>query len=381
MKLLSSFCLGDNTLPNRVVMAPLTRSRAAKNNDAPTEMNAEYYAQRATAGLIVSEGTQISRQGQGYAWTPGIYTDEQEVGWKRVVDAVHAKGGKMAAQLWHVGRVSHHSLQENEKPPVAPSAIAAENTKAYVVQPDGTGAFAPVDTPRALKTEEIPGLIDQYRQAAVRAMRTGFDFVEEHAANGYLLQQFMSANSNQRTDQYGGSLENRAHFALEVLDALCETIGNTRVGVRISPHFNINGINDTEAEPMALYLAKEFDRRNIAYLHIAEPIWIGGEPLNMAFKRRIRENFGGAIILCGGYTGETAEKALEEGVCDLVAFGRLFIANPDLVERIRRGGPYNEPDRVTFYQGGPKGYTDYPTLSQDQISTRSPNSMARLGGV
>lgn len=362
MKLLSPVRVGEIFLSNRVVMAPLTRSRASKDNDAPTELNATYYGQRATAGLIVSEGTQISRQGQGYAWTPGIYTDIQEAGWKQVVDAVHAKGGKMAAQLWHVGRVSHHSLQENGAPPVAPSAIAADNTKAYVVQPDGTGAFAPVDKPRALETEEIPGVIEQYRQAAVRAMRAGFDFVEEHAANGYLLQQFMSANSNQRSDPYGGSLENRARLTLEVLDALCETIGNTRVGVRISPHFTINGINDAEAEPMALYLAKEFDRRHIAYLHIAEPSWVGGEPLDMAFKRRIRESFGGPIILCGGYTDETAEKALEEGVCDLVAFGRLYIANPDLVERIRRGGPYNEPDRATFYQGGPKGYTDYPVL-------------------
>ena len=363
MKLLSPVRVGDTTLSSRVVMAPLTRSRAGSPGDVPTELSAEYYAQRATAGLIVSEGSQISRQGQGYAWTPGIYTDAQEAGWKRIVDAVHAKGGKMAAQLWHVGRMSHHLLQENGQLPVAPSALAAENSKCYVVNPDGTGAFSPVDTPRALTTEEMPGVIDQYRQAAIRAMRAGFDFVEEHAANGYLLQQFMSTNSNLRTDRYGGSLENRARLTLEVLDALCEAVGNKRVGVRISPFFNINGINDAEAGPMALYLAKAFDARGIAYLHIAEPNWVGGEPLKPAFRREIRERFSGSIILCGGYTAETAEQVLEEGLCDAVAFGRLYIANPDLVERFRQGGPYNEPDHTTFYQGGPKGYTDYPTLT------------------
>ncbi|MDL2283581.1 alkene reductase [Oxalobacter sp. OttesenSCG-928-P03] len=362
MKLLSSVQVGDVSLSNRVAMAPLTRSRAGRPGDVPTALNAEYYAQRATAGLIVSEGTQISRQGQGYAFTPGIYTDEQEAGWKKVVEAVHAKGGKMAAQLWHVGRMSHHSLQEEGQLPVAPSALAAQNSKCYIVNPDGSGAFAPVDTPRALETEEMAGIVEQYRQAAIRAMRAGFDFVEEHAANGYLLQQFMSPNSNIRTDRYGGSIENRARLTLEVMDALCETIGNARVGVRISPHFNINGIDDPESEAMALYLAKEFDRRNIAYLHIAEPSWVGGEPLTPELKRKIRDSFSGPIILCGGYTAQSAEQALKDGLCDLVAFGRLYIANSDLVERIRRGGPYNEPDRATFYQGGPKGYTDYPVL-------------------
>ncbi len=362
MKLLSPIRIGDTTLSSRVVMAPLTRSRAGKPGDVPTEMNATYYAQRASAGLIVSEGSQISRQGQGYAWTPGIYTDEQEAGWKKVVDAVHAQGGKMSVQLWHVGRMSHHSLQENGQPPVAPSAIMAERSKCYIVNPDGTGAFALVDTPRALKTEEIPGLIDQYCQAALRAVRAGFDFVEEHAANGYLLQQFMATNANTRADQYGGSLENRARLTLEILDALCKTIGNTRVGVRISPFFTINGINDAEAGPMALYLAREFDKRKIAYLHVAEPNWIGGD-LDSAFRRQLRESFSGPLILCGGYTGETAEKTINEGLCDMVAFGRLYIANPDLVERIRQNGPYTEPDKTTFYQGGPNGYTDYPTLA------------------
>lgn len=362
MKLLSSVRVGDSSLSSRVVMAPLTRSRAGKPGDVPTELNAKYYAQRASAGLIVSEGTQISRQGQGYAWTPGIYTDEQEAGWKKVVEAVHAKGGKMAAQLWHVGRMSHSSLQENGQAPVAPSALIAENSKCYIVKEDGTGAFSAVEMPRALKTEEIPGIIDQYRQAALRAIRAGFDFVEEHAANGYLLHQFMSTNTNIRTDQYGGSIENRARLTLEVMDALCEAVGNARVGIRISPNFGINGMNDTESEPMALYLAQELERRNIAYLHIAEPDWVGGVPLSPLFRNQVRKSFSGSIILCGGYTPEKAEKTLEEGVCDAIAFGRLYIANPDLVERIRQGGPYNEPDRSTFYQGGPKGYTDYPTL-------------------
>lgn len=325
-------------------------------------MNAEYYAQRSSAGLIVSEGIQVSRQGKGYAFTPGIYTDAQEIGWKKVVDAVHAHGGRISAQLWHVGRMSHHSLQENGQMPVAPSAIAAENSKCYIVLPDGSGAFAPVDMPRALKTEEIGDVVEQYRRAVVRAMRAGFDFVEEHAANGYLLQQFMSASANRRTDQYGGSLENRARLTLEVLDALCDAAGSERVGVRLSPGFNMNGIHDDDTEAMTCYLAKACHKRGIAYLHIAEPSWVGGDRLGADLLRQIRECFSGPIILCGGYTPVSAEEAIEAGLCDMAAFGRLYIANPDLVARIRQGGPYNTPDRATFYQGGAKGYTDYPFL-------------------
>ena len=363
MKLLSPFHPGGITVPNRIVMAPLTRSRAGEG-DVPTELNAQYYAQRASAGLIVSEGIQISQQGKGYAFTPGIYTDAQETGWKKVVDAVHARGGRMSAQLWHVGRMSHHSLQEGGQLPVAPSAIAAENSKCYIILPDGSGAFAPVDTPRALKTEEISGVVAQYCQAALRAVRAGFDFVEEHAANGYLLQQFMSTSANKRTDQYGGTLENRARLTLEVLDALCDAVGSKRVGLRLSPDFNINGIHDDSSREMTCYLAKACDKRGIAYLHIAEPSWVGGESLDTVFRQQIRACFTGPLIFCGGYTPAFAEETIEAGLCDMVAFGRMYIANPDLVERIRQGGPYNTPDSTTFYQGGAKGYTDYPFLGE-----------------
>lgn len=361
-KLLSSLKLGSQTLSNRVVMAPLTRSRAGQPGDVPTALNVEYYAQRATAGLIVTEASQVSRQGQGYAWTPGIYTDAQEAGWKSVVQAVHAKGGHIAVQLWHVGRISHSLLQENGAAPVAPSALVAKNSQCFVVQPDGTPANVPCETPRALALEELPGIVAQYRQAAVRAKRAGFDFVEVHAANGYLLHQFLSTNSNQRTDAYGGSLENRARLILEVLDAVIEEMGADRVGIRLSPHFAAHDIADADAEASALYLANAFSQRGIAYLHIAEPDWAGGPELSAAFRAQLRAAFTGALIFCGGYTASEAGALIEQGLADAVAFGRSFIANPDLVERFRVGADLNKPDRATYYGGGAQGYTDYPAL-------------------
>lgn len=361
-KLLSPLKLGKQTLPNRVIMAPLTRSRAGKPGDVPRALNVEYYAQRATAGLIVTEASQISRQGQGYAWTPGIYTDEQEAGWKNVVDAVHEKGGHIALQLWHVGRISHSLLKENGEVPVAPSALVAKNAQCFVVQLNGTAANVPCEMPRALATEELPGIVEQYRQAAARAMRAGFDFVEVHAANGYLLHQFLSTNSNQRTDAYGGALENRARLTLEVVDAVIAEVGADRVGVRLSPHFVAHDIADAEPETSALYLAKAFSQRGIAYLHIAEPDWAGGEELTDAFRAQLRAAFAGALIFCGRYMAEDAEAMIEQGIADAIAFGRPFIANPDLVERFRIGAELNKPDRTTYYGGGAEGYTDYPTL-------------------
>lgn len=361
-KLLSPLKIGAQTLSNRVVMAPLTRSRAGQPGDIPTELNVEYYAQRATAGLIVTEATQVSRQGQGYAWTPGIYTDAQEAGWKNVVQAVHAKGGHIAMQLWHVGRISHSLLQENGAAPVAPSALVAENSQCFVVQPDGTPANVPTETPRALALEELPGIVAQYRQAAARGKRIGFDFLEVHAANGYLLHQFLSTNSNQRTDAYGGSLENRARLTLDVLDAVIAEMGADRVGVRLSPHFVAHGIADTEAEASALYLAKAFSQRGIAYLHIAEPDWAGGPELTDEFRAQLRAAFTGTLIYCGGYKADDAEALIEAGIADAIAFGRSFIANPDLVERFRAGAELNKPDRTTYYGGGAHGYTDYPPL-------------------
>ena len=361
-KLLTPLKMGNTTLPNRVIMAPLTRSRASQPGDIPNALNVEYYTQRASAGMIISEATQVSRQGQGYALTPGIYTDAQEAGWKKVVQSVHAQYGHIALQLWHVGRISHSLLQENGAAPVAPSALIAKGAQCFVIQPDGTAENVPTETPRALATEELPGIVEQYRQAAVRGQRAGFDFLEVHAANGYLLQQFLSTNSNQRTDAYGGSLENRARLTLEVLDAVIEKVGAKQVGVRLSPHFMAMDIADSEAEASALYLAKAFTERGIAYLHIAEPDWIGGPELTAAFRAQIRAAFNGVLIFCGGYTADEADVLIDQGTADAVAFGRSFIANSDLVERFRQGAALNTPDRTTFYGGDAHGYTDYPLL-------------------
>lgn len=360
--LLTPLKMGAFTLSNRIIMAPLTRSRAGQPGDFPTDMNVAYYAQRASAGLIVSEATQISQQGQGYAFTPGIYTDEQETGWKKIVSTVHAKGGKMAAQLWHVGRISHALLQENGAAPVAPSAIQASTSKCFPVQADGTAQFVPCSPPRALELTELPGLIAQYKQSAERAKRAGFDYVEVHSANGYLLNQFLATNTNLRTDQYGGSIENRARLTLEVVDAIIGVMGADRTGIRLSPHFNFNDLNDAETEPMTLYLAKELSQRHIAYLHIAEPNWVGGPALSDEFRRKLRTAFTGALIYCGGYNVQSGEKTLVDGLADAIAFGRPFIANPDLAKRIQLNAAWNVPDRSTFYGGGAAGYTDYPTL-------------------
>jgi N-ethylmaleimide reductase len=362
--LLSPVKAGAIELTNRAIMAPLTRSRAGRPGDVPTDMNVEYYAQRAGAGLIVSEGTQISQQGQGYAWTPGIYTDEQEAGWEKVTAAVHAKGGRIAAQLWHVGRLSHPLLQDDGAAPVAPSAIIAATTKCFVVQPDGTAGNVDTVVPRALGTEEIASVIAQYSQAAARARRAGFDFVEIHAANGYLPHQFLATGTNQRTDAYGGSIENRARFVLEAVDAAIAEMGAARVGVRLSPHFAGHNMVDEEADASTLYVAKELTRRGVAYLHIAEPDWVGGAELTDEFRRQIRAEFSGLLIFCGGYSAAEADALIANGIGDAVGFGRPFLANPDLVERFRAGAELNVPDQTTFYGGDARGYIDYPTLQQ-----------------
>lgn len=361
--LFSPMPTGAITLANRIIMAPLTRSRAGQPGDVPTELNAEYYVQRTSAGLIITEATQISRQGQGYAWTPGLYTDDQEKGWKKVVDAVHEKGGKIAVQLWHVGRISHHLLQANAQLPVAPSPIQAENAMSFVVLPDGTPANVPCDAPRALATAEISGLIDDYVRSAKRATRAGFDLIEIHAANGYLINQFLSPNTNRRTDQYGGNQANRARLLLEIVEEIARAIGADRIGVRLSPGGIFNDINDPESESMALYLARALSSNRIAYLHIAEPDWAGGKPLGAEFRRDLRLAFTSRLIYCGGYTAEKAEAVIAAGIADAIAFGKAFLANPDLPERFRRNAPLNTPDEATFYGGGAAGYTDYPTLA------------------
>lgn len=367
-RLLSPIGFGSLELPNRVVMAPLTRARCP--DQVPGELQQTYYAQRADAGLVISEATNISESARGYVYTPGIFTDAQEAGWKQVVDAVHAAGGRMCLQLWHVGRIGHEMVHPDGRKPVAPSALKAEGAQCYVEFEDGSSGQHDTSTPRALETQEIPDVIEEYRQAAVRARRAGFDMVEVHAANAYLLQQFQATGSNQRTDVYGGSIENRARLTLEAVDAVTEVMGADRVGIRISPFIEIFGLTDDEPKAMAFHLAEQLNDRGLAYLHINEPDWAGGDiKLTDEFRGAMRQRFAdGALIFCGHYTAERAETLIENGHGDGAAFGRPYIANPDLVTRFARGAHLNEPDPSTFYGGAESGYTDYPTLAEENAA-------------
>jgi len=352
--------IGDVKLANRVVMAPLTRMRATQPGDVPNDLMAEYYWQRAGAGLIISEGTQISPAGKGYMDTPGIYSKEQAAGWRDVTDAVHAEGGLIAAQLWHVGRVSHPSFHNGELP-VSASAIPFTN-RTTVRGEDGRPTRVDCPTPRALTTEEIAQTVADYGHAARIARESGFDLAEIHGAHGYLIHQFLSTESNQRDDEYGGSLENRARLALEAIDAVMDAWDPSRVGIRISPTGTANGLDDHDGEAIALHLAAEFTVRGLGFLHLSEPDWAGGPVLSDEFRRRLRDTYDGVIIGAGNYTPEKAERLLEAELIDAAAFGRSFIANPDLPERLRTGAPLNAPDPATFYGGDAAGYTDYPTL-------------------
>ena len=348
--------LGRLTLANRIVMAPLTRNRAGPGN-VPQPLNAEYYAQRATAGLIISEATQVSPQGVGYPATPGIHSPEQVMGWKLVTEAVRARGGRIFLQLWHVGRISHPSLQPEGALPVAPSAIRPEGN-AFTYQ--GLQSFV---TPRALETAELPGIVEQYRAAAKNTLAAGFDGVEVHAANGYLLDQFLRDGSNRRTDAYGGSVENRARLLLEVMEAVISVWGPDRVGVRISPVNPFNDMSDSDPQATFGHVARALSPLGLAYLHVVQGRIgeQGYQPVPFDF-RALRDAYAGAYMANGGYDGPRAMAAIEAGDADFVAFGVPFIANPDLVERLRRGGPFNEPDVARFYGGDHTGYTDYPTL-------------------
>ena len=356
--LFTPFRLGDLELKNRIVMAPLTRNRATKGTDAPNELMVEYYRQRASAGLIITEASQISQQGQGYIWTPGLYTQAQVDGWKKVTDAVHVAGGSIFIQLWHVGRISHVSLQPGGDKPVAPSAIRAK-TKTFI----GTG-FAEVSEPRALETGEIPGIVRDYLAAFENAKRAGFDGIEIHAANGYLIDQFLKDGTNQRSDAYGGSVENRARLALEVVDAALRVWDKKRIGIRLAPVSPANDVSDSDPQKIFGYLVRELERRGIGYIHVIEGA-TGGPRDNAPFDfAALRKSFSGAYMANNGYTRDLAIETVASGAADLIAFGKPFIANPDLVERLRLDAPWNEPDRETFYGGTEKGYTDYPFLPQ-----------------
>jgi N-ethylmaleimide reductase len=351
--------MGGLPLANRIVMAPLTRSRAGKG-DVPGSLNAEYYAQRATAGLIVSEATQISQQGKGYAYTPGIYTDEQVAGWTLVTKAVHKAGGRIFAQLWHVGRISHPDLQKDGQLPVSASALRPEG-KAFTEQ-----GFKPHVTPRALETAELPGIVQDYRHAAECAKHAGFDGVEVHAANGYLLEQFIRDSTNKRTDAYGGSVENRIRLVLQVADAVVDVWGNDRVGIRLSP-VSPNISIPQDSDPMTTYgtLVEKLSDMRLVYLHCVEGETIGPRNIPGSFSfAALRQSFGGLYIANNGYDRALALKARAENTADLICFGRAYLANPDLVERLRTGAKLAEAPKETWYGGGAHGYTDYPTMGK-----------------
>ena len=359
---------GDLHLANRIAMAPLTRNRAAGN--VPGALTATYYAQRASAGLLITEGTAITHQAQGYADVPGLYSSEQLDAWKRVTQAVHAKGGKIVTQLWHVGRISHTSLQPDNGAPVGPSELPAR-TKTYVIDhATGAGHFVPTSVPRALDAQELPGIVHNYVQAARSAVETaGFDGVEIHAANGYLLEQFLKDGANQRRDDYGGSIPNRARLLLEVTRAIADAIGGDKVGIRLSPVTPANDIVDSHPQPLYDYVAQQLAPLGLSFIHVIEgatggPREVEGRPFDYAdFKHVYREAGGKAVwMVNNGYDGALAAEVIASGRADVVAFGKAFISNPDLVERLKNGSELNAWDQGTFYGGGEKGYIDYPAL-------------------
>jgi len=367
-KLFEPTTLGDIAVANRIAMAPLTRNRSP--NAVPNDLNVKYYTQRAGAGLIITEATAITHQGQGYADVPGLYSPEALAGWKRVTDAVHAHGGKIVVQLWHVGRISHNTLQPNGGKPVSSTSQTAKS-KTYLVNSDGTGSFAPTSEPRALATAELPGIVEDFRKAARAAIEAGFDGVEIHGANGYLIDQFLRAGINDRTDQYGGSIENRARFLFEVVDAVTKEIGAGRTAIRISPVTPANDAADPDPQPLFTYVVEGLARYGLSYVHVIEgqtggarDYQQGDKPFDWAALHAAYKAAGGksAWMTNNGYDREMAIEAVESGKADIVAFGKPFIANPDLVRRLKENAPLNAVDTATLYGGGENGYADYPTL-------------------
>ncbi|TKK33565.1 alkene reductase [Pseudomonas sp. CFBP13528] len=361
LNLFTPYTLGTLTLSNRVVLAPLTRNRAGEGL-APSEFATAYYSQRASAGLLISEASQISQQGQGYQDTPGIYTQAQIEGWRQVTDAVHAKGGKMFLQLWHVGRVSHVDLQPQGAAPVAPSALRPA-TKVFV-----NNRFEDVSEPRALETDELPGIVNDFRQAAANAIAAGFDGVEIHGANGYLLDQFIKDGANQRTDAYGGSIANRARLLLEVTAAVVAEVGADRTGIRLSPVSPANGVSSSDPQTQFDYIVDQLNALDIVYLHVVEGATGGPRDVAPFNFDALRQRFRNTYIANNGYDLDLAEARLAHDKADLIAFGRPFIANPDLVERFKAGASLSAFDPATLYGGGATGYIDYPTLAESSAA-------------
>ena len=369
--------LGFHTLKNRIVMPALTRQRSGQPGDVPTSLMATYYGQRASAGLIVSEGIQIEPRGKGYAWTPGIYSQAQIDGWREVTDAVHAEGGVIFAQLWHVGRVSHTELQPEHAAPIAPSAIQALNVKAFIETSPGAGTLVEPSMPRELTVPQIKELVEAYAQATRNALSAGFDGVEIHSANGYLVNQFISTHANQRDDEYGGSLDNRLRFLREVVQAVSAVAGPERVGVRFTPLFTSTSedrvyIGFVEDDPHQTYIEaiKVLEQAGVAYLSIAEADWANAPDLPEAFRRDVRRSFSGRIIYAGLYDAARAARIIEAGLGDFIAFGRPFIANPDLPQRIANGWPLNKIDPASLYGGGAQGFTDYPVYCRSESDVK-----------
>ncbi|WP_300452511.1 alkene reductase [Accumulibacter sp.] len=355
--LFDAFPLGTMPLPNRIVMAPMTRCRTTQPGDVPNALMATYYAQRASAGLIVSEATQISRQGQGYSFTPGIHTPEQIAGWRLVTDAVHQASGRIFLQLWHVGRMSHACFHDGQ-PPAAPSALAPD-AQVWVVGGDGVGRMVDCPVPRALSIGEIAAIVGDFRQAAVNAIAAGFDGVEIHGANGYLIDQFLRSTANRRTDAYGGSIAGRCRFLKEVASAVTEAIGAQRVGVRLSPYITARNMHCPEIIPAILHAAGELERLGIAYIHLSEADWDDAPQVPDSFRLELRRAFGGTLIVAGRYDRSRAQAVLATGLADLVAFGRPFIANPDLPARLANGWPLADFDPATLFGGDARGYADF----------------------
>ncbi|MDZ7683406.1 MAG: alkene reductase [Fodinibius sp.] len=358
--------IGSRTLKNRFAMAPMTRNRAHNEANAPTNLHAEYYSQRASAGLIISEGSQISQQGMGYIDTAGIHNEQQIEGWKKVLNKVHDNDGVMYCQLWHVGRVSHSYFHDGD----APVSSSAKNAEAKVFTPNG---FEPTTTPRALETEEVEAVVNDFRQAAANAIKAGFDGVQIHGANGYLIEQFLHDSINDRSDKYGGSIINRARFLFEVLNAVIDEVGAERTSLRLSPSNLMSTDNDSESKKLYEYVIRRLEEEyDLALLELVEPLADLSDHPHLA--KNVLDYYGqfysGILMTNGNYTRETAFEDVEQGKADMVSFARLFLANPDLPERFAKNAPLNEPDKNTFYGGGAEGYIDYPFLEEKKVKAK-----------